>query len=150
MGGRPRKPTALKLLHGDFDKNPQRRNAEEPQPKKSAPKCPAHLSDVAKDEWRRIVKELQSMDVVTQVDRSALEAYAVLYASWRDAIKTVSEEGAFLDSETGKYEHPASKAARQLASEMHKVLCQFGLTPASRSRVHVQKTTEEVRMRRTR
>ena len=43
-GGRPPKPTYLKVLEGNPGKRPL--NENEPKPKPSAPKCPAWLSPV--------------------------------------------------------------------------------------------------------
>ena len=148
--GRPRKPTALKILHGDFAKDPQRRNHREPDVPTGIPDCPAWLAGDARKEWKRITDEIKSMKVVTLPDRSALEAYCTLYGQWRDALRQVKREGAVLTSEHGSYENPASKIAARCCDQIHKYLCQFGLTPASRSRVNVTNETAPVRMRRQR
>ena len=38
------------------------------------PRCPAHLSDVARKEWRRIATPLYRMGVLSVTDRAALAA----------------------------------------------------------------------------
>ena len=73
MAGRPRKPSALKVLHGDFDKNPQRQNHNEPTVEVKAPKCPAYITGESRKEWKRVTAELLSLRVLGEVDRSALE-----------------------------------------------------------------------------
>jgi P27 family predicted phage terminase small subunit len=148
--GRPRKPTALKILHGDFAKDPQRRNKAEPQLPAETPDCPAWMKGDARKEWIRIMDEIKSMKVMTLPDRAAMEQYCVLYGTWRDALRAVAREGAVLSSEHGSYENPSSKIALRCCAEMHKYLCQFGLTPASRSRVNVTQETAPARMRRQR
>ena len=148
--GRPRKPTSLKILHGDFDKDPQRRNHAEPQLPPAIPKCPAWIKGEARNEWKRVSEELQSMKVLTLPDRAALEAYVTIYAQWREALRQVAREGMVLASEHGSYENPASKIVARCGDQIHKFLCQFGLTPAARSRVNVTQQTAPVRMRRTR
>ena len=148
--GRPRKPPALKILHGDFDKNPQRRNHAEPEMESKSPSCPAWITGEARKEWKRVCDELLQMKVVTEPDRAALEAYCKIYARWRKALLQVEREGMTLDSEHGMYEHPASKIASRCEDQIHRYLCQFGMTPASRSRVNVTQQTAPMRMRRVR
>jgi P27 family predicted phage terminase small subunit len=136
-GGRPKKPTALKLLHGDFEKNPNRRNKNEPSVEPGTPDCPKHLPVLARNEWRRVTSELKELRVLSQVDRSSLEQYVMCYAKWRDCITTLKKEGDFYETEKGVVEHPAGKALRQYAGLCHRFLCEFGMTPSSRSRVQL-------------
>jgi len=148
--GRPRKPTALKILHGDFAKDPQRRNRAEPQVPSQIPNCPKWLTKDARDEWKRITNEIKAMNVVTLPDRAALEAYCVIHGRWREILRQIAREGLTLDSEHGAYENPASKIAARCEDQIHRYLCQFGLTPASRSRVNVTQETAPLRQRRQR
>jgi P27 family predicted phage terminase small subunit len=141
MVGRPRKPTALKVLHGDFDKNPQRRNHREPVPGKQPPKCPAWITGEARKEWKRIVDELESMGVASGVDRAALEQYCIAYDAWRQALRTVRKEGRTFASNHGPRVHPADTLARSYADLCHRILCQFGLTPSSRTRLAIDHET---------
>ena len=150
MAGRPRKPTALKLLHGDFAKNPKRQNHAEPQVESAIPDCPKWITGEARAEWKRVCSELASMKVVTLPDRAALEAYCKIRERWRAALNQIAREGMTLDSESGSYENPATKIAARCEADIHKYLCQFGLTPASRSRVNVTQQTAPARMRRVR
>jgi len=140
--GRPRKPTALKVLHGDFDKDPQRRPKAEPKVDTGRPKTPAHLDRLSKNEWKRICSELEQLKVLTPVERGALEQYCVAYSEWRQAVDTVRKEGRYYQTEKGVTEHPAAKAMRALSTICHRYLCEFGLTPSSRSRLHVTEETE--------
>lgn len=54
--GRKPKPTAVKVLEG----NPGKRslNTGEPKPEKKAPRCPSWLEEEAKEEWKRMAKQL--------------------------------------------------------------------------------------------
>jgi len=139
--GRPRKPTALKVLHGDFEKNPNRRPKGEPVVDDGTPKMPTHLDRLARNEWRRICEELRQLKVLTTVERGALEQYCVAYSEWRQAVKTAREQGRYFTTDTGLKEHPASKTMRALAVICHKYLSEFGLTPSSRTRLQVTETT---------
>lgn len=135
---RPRKPTGLKLLHGDFDKDPQRQNHNEPTPEVRAPSVPSHLPQLAKNEWKRVCAELKELGVLSRVERAALEQYCRAYAEWRIACKALENEGRYLPDKHGVLrEHPAGRAMRGLAAICQKALSEFGMTPSSRTRLHV-------------
>ena len=147
---RPRKPTKLKILHGDFEKNPKRRPKLEPELPEGQPRCPSGFSAEAKSEWKRVIKELTAMRVLTVQDRAAVEQYCEIWGRWKRCIRTVDKEGMVVTGATGPTEHPCSRMARAYSDQIHKYLCQFGLTPASRSRVNVTEATKPMRMRRVR
>jgi len=148
---RPRKPTALKLLHGDFDKNPQRRTPDEPRGEAVALECPAWITGDARKEWKRVVAELFAVKICTAQDRAALEQYVTAYSQWREALRLVKREGGWVADQHGNtVEHPAAIASRRYADLIHKLLCQMGMTPASRTRLHVQQETSKPPMRRKR
>jgi P27 family predicted phage terminase small subunit len=148
--GRKPKPTALKLLGGA---QPCRVNAQEPAPPASLPEPPAHLGDVALAEWERIVPQLDAMGVITAVDGAALSIYCMTFARWLDALEAVEEYGLFIDTRivrtTGPNgevletvnekgcvkSNPAVAVAAACESAMARLLGEFGLTPASRSKV---------------
>ena len=148
--GRPRKPSALKLLHGDYDKNPQRRNEAEPEVTPQSPICPAWITGKAREEWKRVTEELGSLKILGLVDRSGLEQYCTIYALWRQALLDLKNTGSTYQTEHGVCEHPNAKAVRNYADQIHKILSQFGLTPAARTRLNVEKDTAPARMRRQR
>lgn len=150
--GRPRKPTALKVLHGDFDKNPGRQNPNEAESDGAIPARPRWLTGEARKEWDRVTKELAALKVIDSGDRAALELYCITYMRWREALKIVKRkgEGLIIMTPKGLAEHPAARVARQCADQMHRMLAQFGLTPAARTRVHVKSNTPPNRMRRSR
>lgn len=148
--GRPRKPTALKVLHGDFAKNPQRRNQLEPDVPPGKPECPEWIVGEAREEWERITADLFSMNVLTERDRAAINAYCVIHDRWQKALAEINRSGLTLASKHGDYENPACKIAARCEDQMQRFLSKFGLTPADRSRVNIKEQTAPVRMRRVR
>jgi len=48
---------------------------DEPKPPAAIPKCPRHLDKEAKKEWRRMVKELEPLGVLTRLDKAVLARY---------------------------------------------------------------------------
>lgn len=133
------KPTAIKRLEG----NPGKRalNAAEPRFTAKAPSCPKHLIGEARKEWRRIIKELQRTPGLLQVvDRAALAAYCQAWARWVDAEEKMQAEDFEMIEVTDKgYAHvnPWFQVSTQAQKQMKAFLTEFGLTPASRSRIQV-------------
>jgi P27 family predicted phage terminase small subunit len=134
----------MKLLEGNPGKRPLNKN--EPQPQAKAPPCPKHLSKEAKKEWRRISRELLTLGLLTTVDRAALAAYCQAWARWVEAEEAMSQPDFQLVRSTDKgYEHasPWVQVANNALKQMRAYLVEFGLTPASRSRVTVAKPEEK-------
>jgi P27 family predicted phage terminase small subunit len=112
--------------------------------------CPKHLNALAKKEWHRVVKDLRESGVLARVDRSALEAYCVVYARWLEAEEEVENKGiTAIGAKGGVIKNPAVTVAAQMLTLMHKFMAELGMTPSSRSRLKVnppdnKKTLAEV------
>lgn len=141
MPGRRPKPTALKEIQGNPGKRPL--NKREPKPK-GTPTCPSHLDDEARKEWRRLSKELTSLGLLTSVDRSALAAYCSAYSAWVDAETFLAKYGKVIKSPSGyAMPNPYVSIRNQSLDQMRKFAIEFGLTPASRSRLQVEPQSQE-------
>jgi P27 family predicted phage terminase small subunit len=107
----------LKLIQG----NPGKRPINRREPKfTGAPVCPAWLTNVAKIEWKRVVLELESLDMLRAVDTAALAAYCVSYARWKSAEAIVDLQGQTVSepilSKTGKVPSVAMASQERSAS----------------------------------
>ena len=147
MAGRPRKPTALKLLHGDFEKDPQRQNKREPIAKAGRPTCPRHLKGEARKEWTRVTKELADLTVLAKTDRAALQHYCETWELRSIALADVQKNGCFYTTiDQGgnviRKRNPADVAFLEYSRLCHKYLTEFGLTPSSRTRIQIEKEVE--------
>lgn len=143
--GRKMKPTALKELAG----NPGKRalNNQEPKPKSQIPICPPHLKGVARTEWTRITKELHALGVLSLLDRAALVAFCTAWSDYVHACKMVEEEGAVITSEKGGlYQNPWVGIKNSSMDRVVRISSEFGMTPSSRTRIKVDKPTEEDEM----
>lgn len=135
-GPRPQ-PTGLRLLRGNPGKRPL--NSREPTPEPGAPACPSWISEEAKRVWRRTVKQLDAMGVITKVDRDALTSYCVTFARWREMEEFIKESGVMyaLRDEKGAVrcmqQYPQVSIARQLLLLVRAYQQEFGMTPSSRS-----------------
>ena len=91
MGGRPGKPTQLKVVEGTLRKD--RINASEPTPKAVAPVMPGWLSPKSKTAWKDLSLTLLDIRVLTVADRKALELLCDAYGEWRDARDVIKKSG---------------------------------------------------------
>jgi len=148
------KPTALKLLHGE--KNKDRINPNEPKPAPIPPKPSAHLDRVDRAVWRALAPALERNGLLTEVDGPRFSTLCILLGLEvrlkRDfdicKNKTLTERVSFLEqkSEDGRSNevmateikiNPIVKEIRLLASTIHPYLSAFGMDPASRTRISI-------------
>lgn len=139
MRGRKPNPTRQRELEG----NPGRRpfNDAEPTPPalSDVETPPPELDDNARAvaEWHRLYPMLRRIRMITEADRTALVALCLEWARYLDA-SAKARAGMIIKTKTGypminPYLHIATKAL----SGCMKLWPELGLTPSSRSRVHV-------------
>jgi P27 family predicted phage terminase small subunit len=102
------------------------------------PRCPAHLSDVARKEWRRLATPLHEAGILTLADRAALAAYCQAYARWVEAEEKLSETPTLLKTPSGYVQQsPWLTVANKQTEIMGRYMAELGLTPAARTRVGI-------------
>jgi P27 family predicted phage terminase small subunit len=144
MRGRRPLPTHLKVLRG----NPGQRRlpTHEPQPTipDEIPDAPEFLEAYARDEWRRIARELSRLDLLTVADVNPLAAYCQAYARWRMAEEALAEmkkrdpllSALMIRTRNGTpMQNPLVGTAARAASDMVRYAAEFGLTPSARARI---------------
>jgi P27 family predicted phage terminase small subunit len=94
------------------------------------------LNALAKKEWCRLVPELLKHGLLTKIDRAALAAYCVTYGRWIEAEVQLKTEGLTIKTPSG-YEQasPWLSVANKALALMRSYASEFGLSPATRSRV---------------
>lgn len=138
--GRRPKPSALRELGGNAGHRAL--NENEPRPETCIPKAPKHLDKEARAEWRRITPELKKLGLVSKIDRGALAGYCVAWSRWVDAETQLKRFGAVIKSPTGyPIQNPYLGIANTALMTMSRFLTEFGMTPSSRSRIHVNEPT---------
>jgi P27 family predicted phage terminase small subunit len=145
--GRPKKPTALKVLEG----NPGNRSLpkNEVKPKPLMPKCPTWLHKYAKKEWKAIAPKLEALGLLTEVDKTALASYCQAYARWREAEEFMKQYGTIFKTPSGYIQQvPQVAIAQKYMSLMLSALSKFGLSPADRAGLTVSKPNETGRISR--
>ena len=143
--GRPPKPTALKKLGGTLQ--PSRTNPLEPVPEVALGYPPVWLSATAKEYWDEIGGLLLQMKLVSYGDSAALMLLVDVLAEWCAVRKIIKKKGRVYQvlSEGGMTYKPRPEVAMEsdLWRRAHRMLVEFGLTPAARSKVSVIGDKEE-------
>lgn len=140
--GRKPKPTYLKLLEGNPGHRPLNKN--EPKPPPATPRCPRHLSAEARREWSRVTPLLATLGLLTRIDRAALAMYCEAWGRWVEAEDALKKYGVMVKSPNGfPMQSPYLAVANMAMQQMRGLLTEFGMSPASRTRLSVQEQTDE-------
>lgn len=119
LRGPAAKPTALKIIQGTA--RPDRVYEDEPKPKLSSTRPPTWLNAEQRKIWKDKAPGLIEQGVLTVWDREALGRYCVLFAQF-----------VYLSKMSGR---DVLSELRQLNVQISKLEAEFGLTPASRTRI---------------
>lgn len=143
MPGPAPKPTKLKQLEG----NPGKRklNKSEPQPPIEVPDPPAILQGEASLEWIRITRLLKELGLISRTDLAVVTTYCVAWGEFFEAQDELNRHGSLLVEvgENGSMQpHPALSIRRKAEKTLLAMANQLGLSPSSRSRLHVAKPGE--------
>lgn len=129
----------------------EKRKAEEAavKPKSDNIKCPSWLKDkVAKKEFKRIVNELQQIDLITNLDVDLLALYCQAYAQFQKATEEMQDQSLSItkyDKFERPYqvENPLIKIQLKYSEEMRKIASQMGLSISSRLRLILPKPKDD-------
>lgn len=146
-GGKPMPNKILNLL-GGTNHNHKKPRSDKLEPPSKMPSCPGHLNDEAKKEWKRASKILQSIDLLTELDRSIFAAYCEAYSRWSIATAKVKEMGMIyfqnreIDKDTKAViktgipkANPYIKIAKDAFDQMIKTCEVLGMSPSARARL---------------
>jgi P27 family predicted phage terminase small subunit len=116
----------------------RQRGKHEPSVKSNHLKCPNHLCEDAKKEWRRIVKLYGEFKtpILCDLDCNALEVYCNAVVTYRKAKQKVIEtsEVYMRKGDPTPRKNPWQRVADEAAEQMKKYSEQLLLTPVSRAR----------------
>lgn len=143
--GRSPKPTHLKKLGGTLQ--PSRTNTLEPVPDIALGLPPDWLSPTAKEYWQEIGGLLLQMKLISYGDTAAMTLLCDVLAQWLSVRATLNKRGRVYEllTASGKVyrARPEVVMEADLWRRAKTMLTEFGLTPASRSRVSALGGTEE-------
>lgn len=129
-------------------------------PEVGLPTMPSHFTPEAKREWKRVTPLLLELNLLTKIDRSALELYCRTYGRLQQVERALAARQAQLAREdrdptealvqptpTGFLRESAlSKLAADLSQQVDRYLASFGMSPSSRSRVVASRNDAQFRL----
>lgn len=129
-------------------------------PEVGLPPMPQHLSAEAKKEWRRITPLLLELNLLTQIDRSAIERYVRIYGRWQQVERALAARQKLLldkgadptdalvqKTPTGFVRESAlSRLAGDLAHQVEMAEQCFGMNPSARARVVASRNDAQYRL----
>ncbi len=135
-GGKPA-PSALKIVRG----NPGRRplNPDEPQSRllKRMPHAPGFLDEEGKSAWYREGHRMIKAGLLTALDLSMFGTWCIFWSKRDEASRALNKTGVVV--KTGDfgnpYINPYMNVISMCSKAMHQIEIEFGLSPASRTRV---------------
>src|SRR5687768_12606068 len=147
MGQRGPKPLPANVhqLHGNASKKSMASLLDGVHPEVAIPKCPSHLQTEAKKEYKRISVELESLGLVSHIDRAALAAYCAAWAETVHCEKKISQlnaadpngEAGLVGITPNGYQQMSVwvQIRNRAYDRMMKFAAEFGMSPSSRTRV---------------
>ncbi|MDB8794282.1 phage terminase small subunit P27 family [Romboutsia sp. 1001216sp1] len=144
------KPITLATGHRTKEEIQQRRENEE-RLRGSSNKvhiAPKWLCKDGMKEYKKLVKDLDSSGILTNVDIPVVAIIADAYAKMSQANSVLKEEGMFIKKTSDRgaeniVEHPAMKVYRQYNTIYKQYLVEVGLSPSSRAKLSVINTNAE-------
>lgn len=148
--GRPRKPLEQQTRHNTVSER-LRRQQEEESVKGDADqlkKPPEWLCNtVAREEWQRVVKELEKIVIVGNLDVTNIGAYCNAYAAYRAATEELAKQPQIIEKSTKTgvqlVENPLIRVQKNYSDEMRKFAGLCGLTISSRMQAGASKVNEK-------
>jgi P27 family predicted phage terminase small subunit len=126
------------LLNGNPSKKTASELRGELKPDVVLPEPPPHLSELAKEEWGRLGGEMIRLGLISNLDRAAFAVYCQAYARWVRAEEKLKELGDDSLVETSPNGYKQMSVQLQISNravdQMHKFMCEFGMTPSARTR----------------
>ena len=134
MRGRPPKPRSSELLSGNRGR---RESTDDPTPDQvDTTEPPDWLGGLAAEKFRELASMLTKSRVLTVSDVEQLAQYCTVWQRWREAEAKLVELGPVLTTSGGNLvQNPWLWTANKALDQMHKIGTDFGLSPASRTRV---------------
>lgn len=129
-------------------------------PEVGLPPMPKHMAREAAKEWRRITPLLLDLNLLTKIDRSAIERYCRIYGRWQEVERSLTADqerlrankedvskALWYPTPTGfARETMLNRLARELAHQVEQAEACFGMNPSARARVVASRNDAQYRL----
>jgi P27 family predicted phage terminase small subunit len=111
---------------------------------RTIPQPPDYLTDEGKACYRKMVRMLKDTGLIARADADALVLYCTAYERWLSAEAAIRKHGMLVKTPNGfPTQSPLLAIANKAMEQMTKLLTEFGMTPASRSRIPAASPTQD-------
>ena len=142
-GGHNRKPSNLKVLHGTDQKSRMMENEPKPQPI-TVGDPPSGMDYYAKKMWNRLAPVLTGLDMITESDVETFTLICNTYGRYCRALKRLKRVEKQCDHIEEMDVIRKAEVSVEKAEQAYRMLAiEFGLSPASRSRISVGNTAKD-------
>lgn len=137
VGAAVPRPPSLRLLNGRAEGRDSGGRLVPPTPGyvRIPPSPPEWLDREAKAEWKRVVPQLQRLELVKQLDRAALAAYCSCWSRLHAAIKLRRDKGMTVVTSQGVGVAPWVRIEEAASRELRGWCQEFGFTPSAEGRM---------------
>ena len=151
MVGRKKIPTELKKARGTLRKSRELDTPMEVDKISKLPSTPKWLSEIGKEQFELVVKQLNDLDMLYKVDLKLIEAYAnsiALHIEAEQSLRTHGRIMVYKDDE-GNPKHsqivPMQTISKQSLESALKIAQNFGLTPSARTKISAPVKSLEIK-----
>jgi P27 family predicted phage terminase small subunit len=139
--GRKKIPSKIKQMQGTNIPCRQLENEMEVDLVSELPLAPSLLSEIGKEEWNKVTRQLYNLNMLYKIDLRLVEAYCNEMSLYIETETMLREKGriqVFKNSD-GTIKHaqavPYQKIAKDALNAALKLATQFGLTPTARASI---------------
>lgn len=101
------------------------------------------MNAAAKRVWQALIPRLHELGMLASFDDTVLEQHCTNVARRRVLLKQLEKEGEIVTTDKGTVvKNPIVAIISKLDDAIRRTACEFGLTPASRTRIHVKATSK--------
>jgi P27 family predicted phage terminase small subunit len=158
-GGQNAKPVELRVVQGNPSKRPIPTTPKPPTQTPVEPDWAAlvpgddyedviRLRETASAEWNRVVPVLDRLGLLTALDAPVLTDYALCWGRLVQCERALADDGLILETwlldsdgrrvRSTVVRNPLSVTAKEYRAQLRSYVSEFGLGPASRSRIHLE------------
>ena len=134
--GRKKLPTQLKAIKGTLQKCRENHNEPNLQLMKELPEPPEYFNEYARKVYLETGLELINNGIMSRVDFDIFLIYITELAKYKDAQIQINKTANVLKIDDKPAINPYIRVAEKSFQILMRVACEFGLTPAARSKVN--------------